>query len=199
MKIEKRRRGRPKGASRYNERDAATLKRVAAMMVRDDGLAATTAMRRLGKDDEASLRRLQRKWKMRKSEYLQTALSEYQSDAVIRAQERMATQLAVFAKQMEPLEKALRGIDLTRHTKAFAVFDAMQNKRKAELFPDVQLITRALQPSPEFKKALRGFEKNFESMRALARTMQGIKLNPVFDNKIQSQDLFRKIGRIPTI
>lgn len=57
-----RRRGRPKGATRYAEPDRLTLDSIADLVAATPGLTPTTAMRRLGIHDPSHHRRLQRKW-----------------------------------------------------------------------------------------------------------------------------------------
>lgn len=57
-----RRRGRPKGATRYAEPDRLTLDSIADLITATPGLTPTTAMRRLDIHDPSHHRRLQRKW-----------------------------------------------------------------------------------------------------------------------------------------
>ena len=70
--MNKRRRGRPKGASRLNPADHLTLMTMADLIL-SKTMLPTTAMRRLGILGEADTRRLQRKWKASGAHYLEGA------------------------------------------------------------------------------------------------------------------------------
>lgn len=71
--------GRPKGASRLNKADDKVLVKIADALVRDPGLRPTDSIRRQGVTLENDIRRLQRKWRKRKAELLETARLKYDS------------------------------------------------------------------------------------------------------------------------
>ena len=75
--MNKRRRGRPKGASRLNPADHLTLMTMADLIL-SKTMLPTTAMRRLGILGEADTRRLQRKWKASGAHYLEGARTRQQ-------------------------------------------------------------------------------------------------------------------------
>ena len=59
---ERRKRGRPKGASRYKEQDAQTIRSAALLLARGEVKNRTVAFRRVGATDESDIRRLMRGW-----------------------------------------------------------------------------------------------------------------------------------------
>lgn len=75
MTTERRRRGRPKGSTRYAATDAELLGRAADLMVRDETLSATAAIKQvIGRpDDESCIRRLRGKLQRDRQSYLHAA------------------------------------------------------------------------------------------------------------------------------
>ena len=78
-----RKRGRPKGASRYNEVDHATLIRAAGYRVRGEAKTKSEAFRMAGAREDSHIRRLIGKWNANSESYLTEANHQEQ----LRAQQ----------------------------------------------------------------------------------------------------------------
>jgi hypothetical protein len=80
---ERRRRGRPKGSTRYAQADAAVMRQVADLMIRDSKLSDTAAIKQVTGEplNETLTRRLRGKWKPNREQHL--------ADARARAARRM--------------------------------------------------------------------------------------------------------------
>ncbi|MDP2618688.1 MAG: hypothetical protein Q8P46_00685 [Hyphomicrobiales bacterium] len=189
MRPQKRGRGRPKGSSRHNAQDKYTLEMMADRMVRDRRLAATTAMRHLGYSDEASLRRLQRKWSREKSDLLARAHENYRQEQALEAQRRSENALAQLTDQMTAMQRAFESSGLSR-----IAAESARMQRLIANNPALESISRMQMQSERLARQLVPTMPDFGTH---ARAMQRIadafatKINTTFAASLRAAKLFR--------
>lgn len=111
-------RGRPKGSSKLNTGDAKLLHEVAHMLLRGVAATPTNALQQLlDLDDEAAIRRLQRKWKLSGEDFIREIVAGWERErrhkwrsALKAANPELATLIFEF-EQSEPGKKLLQERD----------------------------------------------------------------------------------------
>lgn len=153
---ERRKRGRPKGASRYKEQDARTIQAAARLMARGKAKNRTEAFRRVGEMDDSVIRRLLRGWEVEgrgekalakaQHEIEQERRRQSQTTASVSASEALGSAVASMNELMERTGVLEEMANIGRSSAMEALMD--QQKRMQDLVhpPALRTLREAMQP-----------------------------------------------------
>jgi hypothetical protein len=165
----KRKRGRPRGSGKD---DSAALDRIANLLVADQSLKHTTAIKRIGFRNPADIRRLQVKWKDGREDLLADARKRSEARHAKRrsGDYRLPADLVEIATQADELRRQLATLidpDLVR-------FAAQAEQLRRALVPShIEDAQRAINEG--LRPALDAFEKQRQMMRQLLRPIEDLR------------------------
>ncbi|MBL4590754.1 MAG: hypothetical protein JKY96_02220 [Phycisphaerales bacterium] len=141
MNTNGRKRGRPQGASRLNDRDRLTLGLTARFLANGETNIPTVAFRMAGADDDSHIRRLRRKWKIDSAKYLECARKEIQDENTpVRMPSRFYASNAIerVLAQQNAFDRIVNPPHLQAVRRLMAPFDQFRNSPTMQLMKVVQ-------------------------------------------------------------